>query len=228
MRKFLLLIAAAAMACSVAQAQITVTVSEGSAAWFGFMNVSELPVNGGAFAFGSGWGVSDLSATFDDLNNTLTLTPNSIGDPDPFWYQGGGAPGNPGNKSMAASLYQESIGGLTNQTVTFEVTVLANSWTSAHETKIFIKDFAPDFSSNVASEVTLAGPGTYSVSLTTINDPARPVQYGFETVGENVWVTDLAPFGSLVVGTVPEPSTFALLGGLFALCFVMYRRRKQA
>ncbi len=30
------------------------------------------------------------------------------------------------------------------------------------------------------------------------------------------------------VGVVPEPSTFALLGGLAALGVVMYRRRKQA
>ena len=55
-----------------------------SASWQGFMNVFELPSNGGGFVFGSGWGTADLTATFS--GSVLTLGPNSIGDPSPFWY----------------------------------------------------------------------------------------------------------------------------------------------
>jgi hypothetical protein len=73
--------------------------------WRGFMNVLELPANGGGFVFGSPWGVGDLVAEFDDPNAKLTLSPNTINDPDPFWYQGGGGPGAPGNKVMDANLF---------------------------------------------------------------------------------------------------------------------------
>jgi hypothetical protein len=56
------------------------------------------------------------------------------------------------------------------------------------------------------------------VSLTTINDPARHVQFGFQTIGVNVWATDVAPFGSMVIQTIPAPASMAMLGlaGLFA------------
>lgn len=74
-----------------------------SAAWNGFMNVFETAANGGGFIFGSGWGTADLQANF--TGDILTLAPNTIGDPDPFWYVGGGGPGSPGNKIMDASMY---------------------------------------------------------------------------------------------------------------------------
>ena len=189
------------------------------------MNVSELPANGGAPVFGSAWGVPDLVATFDDPGNKLTLSPNTIGDPDPFWYIGGGAPGNPGNKIMAASLYQEfAAGDLAGETLTFEGTVLSNTFTAAHETTIFIRDFAPDFSSVVMTTV-VAAPGPFSISLALDPGAGRHVQYGFETIGENVWVTDTAPFGNVMIGTIPEPASLALLamGGLTLL-----RRRRSA
>src|SRR5438046_1883762 len=55
-----------------------------NASWQGFMNVSEIPQNGGAYVFGSGWGTADLRATF--AGSVLTLSGNTIGDPNPFWY----------------------------------------------------------------------------------------------------------------------------------------------
>ncbi|MCB9854949.1 MAG: PEP-CTERM sorting domain-containing protein [Phycisphaerales bacterium] len=215
--------AAADLTVSVGQS-MDITGTNG-AGWLGFMNVFELPSNGGAYVFGSSWGVADLNASFDDPNNKLTLSPNTIGDPDPFWYQGGGAPGAPGNKIMDASLYQEfAAGDLAGQTLTFEGTVLSNTLTAAHETKIFIKDFAPDFSSFFVTEI-VATPGPFSISLALDAGPGRHVQYGFETIGENVWFTDVAPFGNVMIGTVPEPATLALLGfgGL-----TLIRRRRTA
>lgn len=184
----------------------TYTVDPG-ASWLGFMNVFELPSNGGAYAFGSSWGTGDLRANFS--GSTLILAPNTIGDPATYWYIGGGAPGAPGNKIMDASFYQEFTGSLAGQTVTFTGEVLANSLTTAHAAVAFIKDFAPDYSSSIATTIAL-NPGVFSISYPTINDPARHVQFGFQMVGVNVWATDVGPFGQVDVTAVPEPSSVAL------------------
>jgi hypothetical protein len=137
--------------------------------------------------------------------NTLTLSPNTIAPPgglsDPYWYRLDGT----GNKNMEANLYVESNGGaLGGQTVTFTGTVAANSLTPAHTAIAFIKDFAPDYSSFVETTVPLT-PGFFSISLATLNDPARHVQYGFQMKGENVWITNVGPFGSVSINTTDIP-----------------------
>ncbi len=212
------------------QAATTVFVDP-SAPWQGYMNVSELPANGGAPVFGSGWGTADLGAVF--AGPTLTLSPNTIGDPNEFWYQNTtglatppnvGGPGQAGNKIMDASFYvQPADGTLSGQTLTFTGEVLSTTFTSAHVSTVFIKDFAPDYSSFVAITAPVVN-GMFSIDLALINDPARHVQYGFETIGVNVWATDVGPFGSAVIAAVPEPSGAALagLGG----AFLLLRRRK--
>lgn len=208
------------------QAATTVTVDP-AASWLGFMNVSNLPANGGAFQFGSSWGSADLKAVF--AGPVLTLSPNSVSDTNEYWYQGvgtnPGGPGAPGNKSMAASMYVESNGGvLAGQVLTFTGLVLSNTFTSAHSSVAFIKDFAPDYSSfNVISAPLVDG--VFSINLATVNDPARHVQYGFETTGVNVWVTDTAPFGAAQVTAIPEPAGVTLAGLGAALCAVRRRRR---
>lgn len=213
------------------EADTTVTVDPG-ANWLGFMNVFELPENGGGFVFGSGWGTADLVATFS--GSVLTLAPNTIGDPNEFWYQcvGGatppncGGPGAPGNKIMEANMYVEETGPLSGMTVTFRGEVLSNTLTQAHNAVAFIKDFAPDYSSNVTVTVPLT-PGPFSVSLATINDPARHVQYGFATTGVNVWVTDVEPFGSVQVTAIPEPVAAVLMGlGAAGVAMTIGRRRR--
>jgi hypothetical protein len=210
---------------SLCHAQVTVTVpsSDPGGDWFGFMNVFELPSNGGGYVFGSGWGVNDLVTSWS--GPVLTLSPNTIGDPNPFWYVGGGGPGAPGNKIMAASYYREETGPLTGTTVTFKGEVLSNTFTSAHNTVAFIKDFAPDYSSSVTQTVPLTSAGQFSVTLNTIPLAGRHVQYGFETVGVNVWATDVAAFGSIQIGAVPEPSS--LLLGLTALAGAFVRGRRR-
>lgn len=216
----------------------TVTLDPG-ASWLGFMNVFDIPQNVaqppyppnlGPYQFGSPWGTADLMAAFS--GPTLTLRPNSIGDPNPYWYIGGGAPGAVGNKMMDANMYVE-IGSLPGQTLTFTGSVLANSlvgsvnamgngWTAV----AFIKDFAPDYSSSVSQTIALT-PGDFSISLLTVNDPARHVQYGFEVIGPDVWITDNASYGSIQITAIPEPASAALLlGGLTLLATV--RRRRPA
>ncbi|MDQ8191382.1 PEP-CTERM sorting domain-containing protein [Roseibacillus persicicus] len=202
----------------------------------GFMNVFELPANGGGFVFGSGWGISDLTATTDSGANSITISPNTIGDPNEFWYQNTsgtapdpanpGGPGQAGNKLMEANIFAQETGTFAGQTVTFDFEVLADSLTGAHQARAFIRDFAPDFSSSFDIFLPLNGlSGPQSISLSTINDPGRHIQYGYQLLGENVWVTDTAPFGSITLGAVPEPST-TLLGALGLTGLVGLRRRK--
>jgi len=197
----------------------TVTVSPG-AAWIGYMNVFETPQHGGAFAFGSGWGTADLTATF--AGPVLTLGPNTINDTSSYWYSPSGGPGAVGNKSMDAHMYVETTGLYTGQTLTFTGNVLANTlvghvnqlgngWTSV----AFIKDFAPDYSSSVTVTAPLVN-GVFSISLPTVNDPKRHIQYGFETIGPDVWSTDVGPYGNIQITAVPEPTTL----GLAALALV--------
>lgn len=197
---------------------VNVGIDQSDAPWLAFMNVFELPANGGGFVFGSPWGIADLTAQFDDGANTLTMGPNTIGDPDPFWYIGGGGPGAQGNKIMEANLFQEVAGGLAGTTVNFSGNVLSNSFTDAHEATVFIRDFAGDFSSFEESRAAVDAAGNFSISLDTINDASRIVQWGIQVRGENVWVTDVAPFGNIVFATVPTPGALAILGmgGLMA------------
>lgn len=210
----------AVLVAAVSANAATYTVDPG-ASWLGFMNVFDLPADGGAYRFGSGWGTADLVATFS--GPTLTLAPNTVNPPtglaDTYWYK----PDGSGNKSMDASFYQEFTGSLAGQTVTFTGNVLANSLTPAHTSVAFIKDFAPDYSSSIATTVPLT-PGIFNFSLATINDPARHVQFGFETIGVDVWVTDVGPFGSVQITAVPEPTTLAL-AGLGAAALLIRRRR---
>jgi len=203
-----------------ALATVHVTVDPGHA-WLGYMNVSNLPApqGDGAYQFGSAWGTADLSAVF--TGPVLKLTPNSIGDPNEYWYIGGGGPGAPGNKIMEANMYVENSDTLVGETIIFKGVVKANTLTSAHTAIAFIKDFAPDYSSFVQTTVPLT-PGQFSISLATDPTPGRHVQFGFQMTGVNVWVTDLAPFG--YVDIVPEPTTLAL-GLALTGAFVIRRRR---
>lgn len=224
-----LAISSCSLLVALAANAATVTVDP-TASWLGYMNVFETPQNGGAFAFGSGWGVADLTATFS--GPVLTLGPNTVNDPSSFWYSPAGGPGAVGNKSMDANMYVETTGVYTGQTLTFTGDVLSNTlfghvnqigngWTSV----AFIKDFAPDYSSSFSITAPLVN-GLFSISLSTINDPARHIQYGFETIGPDVWATDVAPYGSIQITAVPEPTMVGLLG-LALLGLVGSRRMRK-
>lgn len=210
MSKLSVLAVAVLAGTSVAQAA-SVGVDEG-ATWLGYMNVFALPSDGGGFQFGSPWGTPDLNANFNAGTHQLTLSPNTIGDPNPYWYIGGGGPGAAGNKIMEANLYQETTDIYNGQLVTFSGTVLSNSFTSAHRVYAFIKDFAADYSSFNETRVELTAAGGFSIDLATLGVAGRHVQWGFQTVGVNVWTTDTAPFGNMVIATIPAPASLALVG----------------
>lgn len=198
----------------------------GAGDWLGFMNVSNLPSAGGAYQFGSGWGRADLTASLSGAN--LVLGPNTIGDANPYWYTPSGGPGAAGNKIMEANCYFEyPAGALANETVTFNGTVLSNTLTSAHQAYVFIKDFAPDYSSVNVTQVPITTAGPFSISLNTLPGSGRHVQYGFQMVGVNVWSTDVAPFGTVVIGpaAIPEPTTLGAIAATGAAVLVRRRRR---
>ncbi len=213
---------------SFSRGAISVTVDsslpiDNPAGWQGFMHVSELPANGGAYLWNSGWGVADLRASF--AGDVLTLAPNTIGDPDPYWYIGGGGPGSPGNKVMDANTYVEfQAGAVAGQTITFSGMVLENSLTSAHTVVAFIKDFSADYGSFVAATIVLPASGLFEIQLATIDDPGRHVQYGFQMIGVNVWATDAEPFGQVRIAPVPEPGS-VVLGALGVFWLAVRRRR---
>ena len=201
---------ACAMSAGIAQA-VTITLN-GADPYVGYMNVFDLSNN---FQWGSSWGVADNTATFS--GNLLTLGPNSINDPNVYWYTPSGGPGAAGAKLMEANTYVEVTGPLAGQTVTFVGEVVANSLTAAHVARVFIRDFAPDFSSVVEQAVPMPTSGNFSVTLATINDPARHVQYGFQVKGVDVWITDRAPFGSVTVGPFePTPTHTTSWGAIKA------------
>lgn len=214
----------AAMACvafATAQrapaADFSFTVDP-AAPWQAYMNWFDLS---NAYVSGSPWGVADLTASFS--GSTLTLGPNSINDPSPYWYTPSGGPGAAGAKNMDANMYIEFPAGTHNgDTITFAGTVLASSLTSAHVATAFIRDFEPNYGSYVHVDAPLT-PGPFSITLPTIADPLHHVQYGFNMYGVDVWITDVAPFGSVQVTSNVIPGDFDHSGVVDHLDLDMWR-----
>ncbi len=231
-RTFLAGMVAVVFSCGLAPA-VEVTI-DSAALSNAYMNVFELPSNGGGYVFGSGWGIADLNAVFPTAS-TVTFTPNTIGDPNPFWYTPSGGPGATGNKIMEANLYaQPADGTYSGQTVTFKGNVTAFTLQTGtnpntdYTFKAFVRDFAPDYSSVIEQAFPITSTGEFSISLATINDPTRHIQWGLQMRGANVWITDVDSKGSVTlaaVAPVPEPSSLAVVAAAGLTLAPIARRR---
>jgi len=169
----------------------------------GYMNVFDLPSAGGAYngPQSGPWAVPDLRATYTS-STSVTLAPCYVADSGTFWYTPSGQPGATGNKIMEANLYGQADGTYAGKTVRFSGTVpnytLASgsgNWT----VKAFIRDFAADYSSYTEQTVTIASTGTFSITKDISSDPTRHTQWGLQTTGPDVWITDLASKGTVEV-----------------------------
>src|SRR4029079_18080507 len=92
-RKAALLLAALVGSASPALADQDVTVNPANN-WIGYMNVFNLPADGGAYIFGSPWGTGDLAAHFNAAILTLSPNTNTYNPNDAFWVK----PNGDGNK----------------------------------------------------------------------------------------------------------------------------------
>ena len=203
---------------------IAVTVGvDPTQTWIGYMNVSELPSNGGAYDFGGSWGTADLDASFS--GPTLKLTPNTSIDRDvpldTYWWQDASGT-SPGNKIMAASMYVQND-ALAGGTVNFTGLVLGNTLVSPYTSVAFIDDFVSDYSSFTTTTTPLVN-GVFNISLAT--SPGDHIQYGFVTTGPDARLATIASLGEVDVTAVPEPSTVAMaLTGLLGLVAFAKKRR---
>lgn len=173
----------------------------------GYRNIYELPANGGAYLWGQVSPVADLRATFTS-GTSVTLAPCVVSDTSSYWFTPSGRPGAAGNKTVEANVYGQATGTYAGETVRFSGTVAAHTLLSGSgkwAVKAFIRDFSADFSSMVESQVPISSTGEFSVSLTALNDPTRHVQWGLQTTGPNVWITDLASKGVVVVNASSAP-----------------------
>ena len=88
MKKAYILFSVLLSTAFMTNAQNTV-VADASAEYLGYANVFETIANGGAFVFGSGWGVADLKSVVDAGAGSVTIQPNfntyADNPGDPFW-----------------------------------------------------------------------------------------------------------------------------------------------
>ena len=206
-------------------ANANTTVFDANATWNGYMNVFELPENGGGYVFGQPWGVPELSAIFTPSINNVKLLPNTNtyaeNPTDGFWVnQTTGA----GNKNMEAITFIEPGAGANDNDLAFGGNVVGNTLDAAYTAKYFIKALDPNngFADvfNGSKTFDLPASGTFSVSATAAELPAGLiVQYGFVMVGPNADPATAGALGSVVidgdfpVGEVQSTPIYVRLNG---------------
>lgn len=173
-------------------------------AWQGYMNVYDLPANGGAYEFGSPWGVAALPAVFNGTTVTAGPNVNTYNPSDAYWVN----PDGSGNKICDANFYVQND-GLAGQVVTFTGYCLSNSLVSPYTSSLFIKDLNSGYGVVAITNFTPVPGHAFSISLaTTAGDH---IQYGLETVGPNANPATVASLGQVLVAsnyvaTPPPPN----------------------
>ena len=201
------------------------TVFDASAPWTGYMNVFELPVNGGGYVFGSPWGLSDLQSIIVPANNSVKLMPNinTYADnlTDPFWVD---QTTLEGNKNMEANTFVEPGPSANGNDLIFAGNVVSNTLDSTYQAKYFIKALDPNngYADAFGGSKTfdLPASGAFTVSATGAELAAGLiVQYGFTMIGPNANPSELGNLGSVVIdgnfqtGSVNNTAVYVRLNG---------------
>ena len=180
-------------------AQNTV-VADASAEYLGYANVFETIANGGAFVFGSGWGVADLKTVVDAGAGTVTIQPNfnTYGDNpgDPFWIDP--ATGL-GNKQFEGNTFLENNTNLIGSELTFTGGVASNTLDPSYVAIAFIKVFNADFSFVKLETAPLVAGQDFSITYTNVEPEDTTVQYGYQVLGINANPTDEDALGNIVI-----------------------------
>jgi hypothetical protein len=170
------------------------------------------------FAFGSVYGLQEITAAFEGCS--LLLTPATSTDTN--WFVGGvGAPGTPSIYIAEANTYVQDD-SLVGRTVVFSGTVNStglygstgpsgDGWNGI----AFIKDLAPDYSSTITVSAPLVN-GAFSITNATQPSVGRHVQYGFALFGPVVWTTDGDLYGNVNIqniGLTANPTLTATRNG---------------
>lgn len=165
--------------------------------WIGYMNVFNLPADGGAYQFGSAWGLGALiqyytPATAPYTTVTLLANTNVWETTDTYWVK---ADGISPNKNMDASYYVQND-ALEGQKLIFSGYCISNTFSTPYASTIFIKEF--DVNYNVInSAVTTAVSGQpFSINLQT--GGGSHIQYGFETLGPDANPTNVYNLGTAI------------------------------
>jgi hypothetical protein len=174
--------------------------TDANASWGSFMNVFELPTNGGAFVFNNAWSVPALKTTLDGGNNTITLQPNfnaySENPSDGFWVN---QTTLEGNKDMEASTVIQD-NSLVGVPFVFTGNVASNTLDPAYNAYAFIRIFDGGYS--LLEEIT--APLTSGVDFSAVYNNTQAgavnIQYGFTVRGRNGNPANEAALGSIVVG----------------------------
>ncbi len=186
------------------QNSVDVDVSQN---WIAFMNVFELPANGGGYAFGDFWALDDVKTVLNTADNTITLQPNFntyAGNPtDPFWVD---QTTMLGNKDMEANTFVEPGETFNGQDLVFSGNVISSTLAEGYAARFFIKALDPNngFADALGGTkiIDLPESGPFTVSATGAELAAGLViQYGFIIRGTNANPADEAALGNVVVGS---------------------------
>lgn len=192
------------VASSFSQNDVMVSATDN---WIAYVNVFELPANGGGWLWGSPWAVADVKTTLDVTENTVTLQPNFglyAADPtDAYWVDQSTMEGN---KFLEASTFVEPGPSFNGSDLTFHGDILSNTLdVTQYEAKFFIKalDSLNEYQDALGGTqiYTMPVSGSFTVSVSAADIPSGLiVQYGFSVRGINANPMDENSLGSVVLG----------------------------
>ena len=216
MKRVMLALLVSILAMS-ANAEVVINGVDPSDNWIGYMNVFDTSSN---YQWGSSWGPADLKANFIGSELLLQANTNCYNAEDAYWVD---SATGVGLKIMEANFYQEYYDSA-GQTVKFNFDVLADTLTSAGYTaQAFIKvlDMDAGWTTTQAEFVDLTvGSGTVTLIESGAVNPV--IQVGFMITGLLVDPASDTAGLAVVVDTIPEPATMAML----ALGSLILRRKK--